>query len=93
MIEIFTLVAALTTLTVSVAGLVLIRRSVPEVSCQYPWCWRRVTSVQEHDVPMDAIPDYASEVSMTVPLCRKHETKFDKSGITQQFIDRCSGRG
>ena len=93
MIEIFTLVAVLVTLLVSVISLVLIRRSSPEISCQHSWwCWRRVTSVQEHDVPAEAVGTWASEVSMTVPLCRKHETKFDKSEITKQISDRFGGR-
>ena len=55
-------------------------------------CWRRVVSVQEHKVSAEAVPDWASEVSATVPLCRKHETKFDTSEIKQQFIDRFGGR-
>ena len=93
MIEVFTLGAALATLLVSVVSLVLIRRSLHEVSCQYTWCWRRVTSVQEGNVPADALPAGASEASVTVPLCRKHETKFDKSEIKQNFIDRFRGRG
>ena len=93
MIEVFTLGAALGTLLVSVVSLVLIRRSLHEVSCQYTWCWRRVTSVQECNVPAEALPAGASEASVTVPLCRKHETKFDKSEIKQNFIDRFRGRG
>ncbi len=92
MIEILTLVAALATLAVSVVSLVLIRRSSPEVSCHHTWCWRRAVSVQEHKVSAEAVPDWASEVSVTVPLCRKHETKFDTSEIKQQFIDRFGGR-
>ena len=93
MIEVFTLGAALGTLLVSVVSLVLIRRSLYEVSCQYTWCWRRVASVQECNVPAEALPAGASEASVTVPLCRKHETKFDKSEIKQNFIDRFRGRG
>ena len=92
MIEIFTLVAALATLLVSVVSLVLIRRSSPEVSCQHKRCWRRVTSFQEHNVPAEAAGVWTGEVSTTVPLCRKHETKFDKSEIKQQLIDRFGGR-
>ena len=93
MIEVFTLGAALGTLLVSVVSLVLIRRSLHEASCQYTWCWRRVTSVQECNVPAEALPAGASEASVAVPLCRKHETKFDKSEIKQNFIDRFRGRG
>ena len=92
MIEVFTLGAALATLLVSVVSLVLIRRSLHEVSCQYTWCWRRVVSVHEHNVPAEAVPAGASEVAVTVPLCRKHETKFDKSEIEQNFIGRFRGR-
>ena len=50
MIEVFTLGAALGTLLVSVVSLVLIRRSLHEVSCQYTWCWRRVASAVSHRV-------------------------------------------
>ena len=53
---------------------------------------RRAVSVQEHDVPAEAVGDWASEVSTTVPLCRKHETKFDTSEMKQQLIDRFGGR-
>ena len=92
MIEVFTLGAALATLLVSVVSLALLRRSLHEVSCAYSWCWRRVVSVQEHKVPADAVPAWASEASATVPLCRKHETKFDKSEVGQNFRDRYRGR-
>ena len=52
-----------------------------------------MASVQECNVPAEALPAGASEASVTVPLCRKHETKFDKSEIKQNFIDRFRGRG
>ena len=91
MIEVFTLGAALATLLVSVVSLVLLRRSSPEASCKYRWCWRRATAFQEHNVPAGALPDEFSGASATVPLCRKHEAKFDKSEIEQQFRDRFGG--
>lgn len=92
MIEVFTLGAALATLLVSVVSLVLLRRSLHEVSCQHGWCWRRVTSVQTHNVPAGALPDEFSGASASVPLCRKHEAKFDKSEVEQNFRDRFGGR-
>lgn len=93
MIEVLTLGAALATLSVSVVSLVLLRRSLHEVSCQHGWwCWRRVTSVQTHKVPAGALPDEFGEASATVALCGKHETKFDKSEIEQNFRNRFGGR-
>ena len=70
MIEVFTLGAALGTLLVSVVSLVLIRRSLHEVSCQYTWCWRRVTSVQECNVPAEALPVGAGNSAVVVDLPR-----------------------
>ena len=92
MIEALTLGAALATLLVSVFSLVLLRRSLHEVSCQYGWCWRRVASVQEHNVAAEAVPAWASGASVRVPLCRKHETEFDNSEIEQDFKDRFTAR-
>ena len=88
MIEVFTLGAALTTLLVSVISMVLLKRSLPEFSCQHAWCWRRVVSVQEKYVPAEMVPDGSSDVTMNIPLCRKHEALVDESVIAQDFKDR-----
>lgn len=92
MIEILTLSAALATLLVSVVSLVLLRRSSPGSSCNYRWCWRRATAFQEHIVPAGALPYEFSQVSATVPLCRRHEAQFDKDELERQFRDRFGGR-